>query len=289
MTEDFPVVTEQVRIEDSSKEVIYLSGPMTGKVGYNYEAFNRYAFILKMHGYTVFNPADNYGSSTHLPLETYMRVDLAAISGCTVVALLPGWEESKGVAEELDYATKLGIPHLEVDDLLVGRPKLIGICGFARSGKDALASLLSDDMGRRFRHVSFASSLKSFARRMGWSGLKDKQGRRFLQELGIDLRREFGEDLLVESVRMEVHKSLQSGWGVTISDLRFCNEARFIRSMGGEIWRVERPGVGPPNQHVSETEHLRFTPDRVIINDGDLEHLRVKGSLALKGIEFNGH
>jgi hypothetical protein len=59
---------------------------------------------------------------------------------------------------------------------------------------------------------------------------------------------------------------------VVITDVRFANEAAAIRSWGGEIIRIDRPGVGPVNGHVSEA--MPFEPDEVIENDGTIEDLQ---------------
>ncbi len=37
-----------------------------------------------------------------------------------------------------------------------------------------------------------------------------------------------------------------------VSDMRYRNEAQAIRHRGGVLIRIERPGVGPINDHISE-------------------------------------
>lgn len=102
---------------------IYLSGPMTGYAFYNFPAFDYAAEKLrKMPGVSyVFSPADNdrkYGltgdPSVPFPqgvtVGTLLRDDTAFICmEADVVALLPGWEKSKGALAELALADALGL------------------------------------------------------------------------------------------------------------------------------------------------------------------------------------
>ena len=57
------------------------------------------------------------------------------------------------------------------------------------------------------------------------------------------------------------------------TDVRFSNEARMIKDYGGHIWRVERPGINPVNDHVSESELNAWNFDELIYNAGSLEDL----------------
>jgi hypothetical protein len=56
-----------------------------------------------------------------------------------------------------------------------------------------------------------------------------------------------------------------------VTDIRFANEAAMIRDLGGVLVRVERPGVGPVNEHVSEV--MPFEADHTLLNDGSIEQL----------------
>lgn len=96
---------------------VYLSGPMTGLPGYNYPAFHDAARRLRSMGYYVFNPAESFEGDTSRPREDYMRKDIEMLLQADMVALLPGWERSKGVAVELAVATSLGLVLHPFDDL----------------------------------------------------------------------------------------------------------------------------------------------------------------------------
>lgn len=96
---------------------VYLSGPMTGLPGYNYPAFHDAARRLRSMGYYVFNPAESFEGDTSRPREDYMRKDIEMLLQADMVALLHGWEKSKGVAVELAVATSLGLVLHPFDDL----------------------------------------------------------------------------------------------------------------------------------------------------------------------------
>ena len=63
---------------------------------------------------------------------------------------------------------------------------------------------------------------------------------------------------------------------VTISDVRFPNEAEAIHNRGGKIWRVVRPGVEPVAAHSSESGQAEITVDAELLNDGTLYNLALK-------------
>jgi len=96
---------------------LYLSGPMTGLPAYNYPAFHAAAKHLRGLGYFVLNPAESYDGDTTRRREDYMRKDIEMLLQADMVALLPGWENSKGVAVELAVATSLGLVIHELDIL----------------------------------------------------------------------------------------------------------------------------------------------------------------------------
>lgn len=85
---------------------IYIAGPMTGHADFNHPAFNAAAAKLRAIGYTVENPAENPEQPTW---EHYMRLAVRQLASCEAVALLPGWEHSRGAKEEFRLAQVLGI------------------------------------------------------------------------------------------------------------------------------------------------------------------------------------
>ena len=101
----------------SHPQRIYIAGPMTGLAEHNFPAFHAAAARLRQAGWEVVNPAENFGGRTDLPRETYLRNDVALLVDCNAVAMLSGWEESRGAKLEYLLARELGMPVLDSETL----------------------------------------------------------------------------------------------------------------------------------------------------------------------------
>lgn len=88
------------------KPVVYISGPMTGKPDLNFPAFNRAAEDFRGLGFDVVNPVD-INPDPNAKWKDCMRADINALFDCSHIALLPGWEKSKGARIEFDIAMAL--------------------------------------------------------------------------------------------------------------------------------------------------------------------------------------
>lgn len=96
---------------------LYLAGPMTGLPGLNFPAFHAAAEALRARGYQVFNPAElGFGENDYRPALTAC---LAWICGeAEALAVLPGWEKSKGAQAEVATAYALGLQVLKAPEAL---------------------------------------------------------------------------------------------------------------------------------------------------------------------------
>lgn len=107
--------------DENSKEminmpsVVYISGPMAGIQDYNYPAFFEAERKLTELGMTVLNPAKN---PPGLSIQAYMDIDIAMVRHCNIIATLPGWKESCGAVAEVRYAERIGIYHVNIDELI---------------------------------------------------------------------------------------------------------------------------------------------------------------------------
>lgn len=107
---------------------VYLSGPMRGIPKFNFPAFFEAAVRLKADNHEVFNPAEadlnQYGPGvfdsptgsledikiTGFNLRKALKKDTGWIcDNAEAIALLPGWERSKGAVAEKALAEALGL------------------------------------------------------------------------------------------------------------------------------------------------------------------------------------
>jgi len=202
---------------------------------------------------------------------------------------------------------------------------IIGVCGFIGSGKDTIADYLTNFHG--FRRESFANSLKdavsyvfSWDRTMlegrtkqarewreqvdpWWAerlNMPDLTPRLMLQLWGTEVcRKAFHDDIWIASLENKLRTSKDD---IVISDCRFPNEIKSIRSAGGIVVRVKR-GEDPVwykdaadmnagdrcmnwalassrmaklNIHASETAWVGTKFDAVLTNDGTIDELMAK-------------
>ena len=96
---------------------VYLSGAMTGHPDLNFPAFHAAARELRAKGFDVANPAE-IKPEGEPSWSACMRADLKAMLDCCTVALLPGWEDSKGANIEARLAIQLGMRVVEFDTLV---------------------------------------------------------------------------------------------------------------------------------------------------------------------------
>lgn len=180
---------------------------------------------------------------------------------------------------------------------------IIGLAGYARSGKDSVADYLVEKHG--FVKMSFAdpireallrldplitlndntrTSLSQASRFFTWDQLKEfsPDVRPLLQRMGTEVGREmFGEDFWVDQAMLRAGREEK----VVFADVRFRNEAYAVGRNWGYVWRVNRPDVGPANNHRSEIEMDDYQPiDSVIENDLDLKSLYKKVDLLIEEI-----
>jgi hypothetical protein len=102
---------------------------------------------------------------------------------------------------------------------------------------------------------------------------KARSPRAIMQAWGTDYRRKRSRDDYWLDQWIETHGP---GPRYVIPDVRFANEAEFVREQGGQVWKVTRPGTGLINSHASETTGDTFNPERTIFNDRGLPELRTE-------------
>lgn len=93
---------------------IYIAGPMTGIVDHNFPAFHMAASRLRVLGHEVVNPAElDEGEAMDHPWDYYLRRDLKKLVECEAMAVLPGWDHSRGAQLEIFVGFTLGMKILD--------------------------------------------------------------------------------------------------------------------------------------------------------------------------------
>lgn len=89
---------------------LYISGPITGLPDLNKPLFSTVADELRSCGFMTLNPHDiGEPSDQLLPWASYLRDDLIAmLLHANGLAMLPGWELSRGAQLERHVAEALG-------------------------------------------------------------------------------------------------------------------------------------------------------------------------------------
>lgn len=284
---------------------VYIAGPMSGYEDWNFPAFFDAEKKLLELGYEVVNPAHNDGETLEKALENaglpdrpnntwayYMRRDLPHVLGVDILCVLEGWQDSKGASLEVHVAEAIGIPLMILrDGKLIPRVEVIGMSGWARAGKDTVADHLVSNYG--YEKMSFASPMKdalyalnpsiqfgSFPNArlstaidtVGWEGIKELSSdiRPLLQRFGTEVGRQmWGENFWVNAAI----RKIKDGSKVVFADVRFPNEANAIKELGGFVWRIERAGFGPANDHISEHAMDDYQFDTKIDNSGSIDYL----------------
>lgn len=167
---------------------------------------------------------------------------------------------------------------------------IIGLTGYAQSGKDTVAKILVDNYG--YERIAFADKIREFlyetapdyvkflVDELGWEKAKQNQAvREMLQNTGVGARKVFGEDFWVNQAMREI-----TSLNVVIADVRFTNEADLVKANGGQIWRVKRLGIGAVNSHVSETQMDGYPVDQIFVNNGTIEDLEALVKTRMVGL-----
>ncbi|MGA1295672.1 MAG: hypothetical protein ACO3X1_10160 [Burkholderiaceae bacterium] len=95
--------------------------------------------------------------------------------------------------------------------------------------------------------------------------------RHMLQTLGT----EYGRQCIHPDIWVRCWKGRAQRFDAVVADdVRFPNEAKMIKLLGGEMWRIDRPDAVNAFDHASEGSLNSYTEfDRYITNDGTIEDL----------------
>lgn len=154
---------------------------------------------------------------------------------------------------------------------------IIGITGKAGAGKDAVADILVQIAGRY--KYSFATPLKNMLMQIGINPHIDKET--VIPEFGVSPR-QMMQTLGTEWGRQLVHPDFWvilakrrydfAGPGMVAADVRFENEAEWIRANGVMV-HVHRNEVPRIHDHISEGGIAAVRGDIHVYNNGSLANL----------------
>lgn len=164
------------------------------------------------------------------------------------------------------------------------RPPVIGLAGRARVGKDTAASFLLAAIGG-YRY-SFADPMRGMLLQLGidmndpyWIERKEdiipalgRSPRYLMQTLGT----EWGRNLVHPQLWLLLaqQRLLQNGPGMIVTDVRFENEADWVRSQGGRVVHILRDDATKVEEHASEAGVAVADDDLIIHNNGNLEEFQ---------------
>ncbi len=154
--------------------------------------------------------------------------------------------------------------------------RIIGITGKKGCGKSTFAKELGRSCARPHVRLAFADALRDVAKAVFGSEYRSQEekaatdafwaerlgddwstGRKILQRLGTEVFREhLNRDIWLHVMELRVTRELQANPNalITIEDVRYDNEAEFIRACGGIIVQLVREDqtTAPVDGHASE-------------------------------------
>lgn len=177
--------------------------------------------------------------------------------------------------------------------------KKIGLAGRSGSGKDLIADYIGEKYG--YRKIAVADGIREevkeflsnalltevLHRKMVpidfkvvwdayinsiWAKPTSPEMRVFLQWWGTEYRRSQDPDYWIKKLA----ERLKNDDLIVVSDIRTPDEMKVVQNAGGQVWFVERPGVGSVGiaGHYTEVALEGASFDKYILNDGTIENLK---------------
>lgn len=172
-------------------------------------------------------------------------------------------------------------------------PGFVGLSGPAGCGKDTAAQGLLEFLG--YARIALADPLREATAALLGVPTRQLHDREYKERdvpcLGVSPRRimqtmgtEWGRSVIGDDVWIRLLSMRAADYDrVVVPDVRFDNEAEWIRSQGGVVFRIERPGCAAVEAHPSEGGVSDRLIDGTIINNAGTHELMERTRSAVIG------
>ncbi len=154
---------------------------------------------------------------------------------------------------------------------------LIGLGHKKRHGKSTVAEYLAYNYD--WGEYAFATAVKNttdsafkfpaeykFNKELLYTPL-NMSYREALQKVGESFRASFGEDIWIKNLEIGI-QDVRKFYNVVISDVRYLNEAEWVKNQGGILINIVNPRLLSSDKHISEISLDSYKWDYVILNNG---------------------
>jgi len=174
------------------------------------------------------------------------------------------------------------LPAEQLNDLPETSPRVVGICGQPRSGKDVVADYLVANYSG-VRRMAFSDAIMPEVNEyLAAEGLEhtitsanksEPAYRKLLQEWGMGRAQGDSDYWTRKTLESAAAAQAEGARLVIVTGLRLQQDLDSVRSISGEIWEVDRPGNDYQAEHAVEDQLSEAFKERRIGNDveGDLK------------------
>jgi hypothetical protein len=144
----------------------------------------------------------------------------------------------------------------------------------SRSGKDTCADYIIKRYGGTKLNIAAPVYAISFSIQQVLNLPVGQKEPPLLQYIGEGMRNIYGKDIWVRQLGPKIEHQ-GAGEHLIVADLRYSNEAEYLRAKGFTLVNIRRPNrpIDRDPSHISENDLNEYDFDFTIINDGTLGEL----------------
>lgn len=176
----------------------------------------------------------------------------------------------------------------------MAKAKVIGLTAPAGSGKDTVFAIIEELMdSKTVVRVAFGDAVKEEVAEQHSVSVEEieenkESFRNVLQQWGTEHRRKKDPRYWIKQIETEVKMLRDNADVVVITDVRFLNEAEYIKSLGGDVIKIipsSSHTLIKGSDHSSETESNYIVPDWLLPNSGSIRQLAESVAFLLQDME----